>query len=81
MTWWIKPAPAAHSCSPLPIDAVSVKFTYSDLQDKAGYLKRKLTYKLSECPVCGNRYTYDEPKIEEIGEISYSEGHDLKARL
>ena len=50
-----------HDCSPLPIEEVKDITERFHSQDKARYDVRTVTYKMSQCPVCGKKYSYDKP--------------------
>lgn len=84
MSWWTlfqRPTVSRHECSLIPIDTPTIKIRYHQLQDYAAFDKVEYTYKTSECPICGKRYTYDDPIKKSLGRISYQEVCDLKGKL
>lgn len=84
MSWWTlfqRPAVSRHECSPIPIDVLYIEIKYHQLQDYAAFEKVQYIYKTSECPICKNRYTYDDPVKKSLGTISYQEFYDLKGKL
>lgn len=70
-----------HDCTPQPIDTPAVEMKHFALIDRAGYSRRKYTYKQTECPVCKKRYKYGDPAVEDLGEISYTEAIALTEKV
>lgn len=64
----------SHQCSPLPIEETNTSYSFVPSEHKAGYDRIKITSKVSQCPVCKNKYTY-EPKQEFDGYVSWKEVH------
>lgn len=58
MYFWYFPR-NRHECSPLPTDKTGTELRASHVMDCAAYQFYEVTYKISECPVCGNQFKYD----------------------